>query len=142
MHTTRLVLFGLCLAANAESGLPPKYKALPDFRVPDEFRKVQDFHPIGYLEDYPVANVSAKLPPVLRESLRKLFIAAHDATQEKYQQDYLIDVNCPIVKLLRSNYPEIDQLLRNRAQVTLLGTITDRLKEPSDPSPPKAPAPR
>jgi hypothetical protein len=103
-----LLLLSMVLCPRVEAGLPQeKYKHLPDFQVPKEFSTVQSFHPIVYLESYPVSDPGARLSSTQKERLARLVIAAARSCRKKYQQDYLIRRDSPIMKLLEHNVPEV-----------------------------------
>jgi hypothetical protein len=79
------------------------YQHLPDFAIPKEFGSIHSYHPVAYLESYPIGNRNATLPREQKEKLGRLFVAAHDACVKKYRQDCPLSPDTPIYKLLVAN---------------------------------------
>jgi hypothetical protein len=112
------------------------------FGVPEEFFDNHEFHPLSYLEAYCVEDTRADLSGELKESLARLFVAAHEACSEKYGQDYLLPSDTRLLKLLEHNYPEVGRVPRVKiGRAVFLGDIAAALRNRevgdrrSDPAP-------
>jgi hypothetical protein len=105
---------------------------LSEFRIPREFESEQSFHPVGYLECCPVADVKKTLTPEDRTRLVKLFLAAHDACMRKYHQSYFISTKVPLYQLLAGNEPRVAKLRpQEGGNVVYLGSIAQVLRNES-----------
>jgi hypothetical protein len=126
---------GVCvwLVAVAAHGsgapLARPYWHQPNFAVPTAFYSIQSYHPVTYLETYPVADTAAKLSADQKRRLARLFVAAYDACQHKYHQDYLLRTNAPIYELLVANDRRVAELPpREGGHVMFLGSIAGVLR--------------
>lgn len=63
--------------------------------------------PVTYLEKLQVKDVNRKLSEQERHGICRLFIKAHLVTQKKYQQDYLLNINAPVYRLFKANFPDV-----------------------------------
>ncbi len=79
-------------------------KHLEDFNIPDQFISDVDFHPLGYLETYPVEKRKVLLGKSEQKALGCLFVVAAYSVKKKYEQDYLIATDVPIYHLLKKNF--------------------------------------
>jgi len=84
-----------------------EYEPYPNFQIPPEFIEIHSYHPVTYLELYPVKDPSKQLDKNEKRDLAILVIAANEACLKKYHQSYFIDTNCPIFKLILTNFPKL-----------------------------------
>ncbi len=100
-----------------------EYHHLNLYLTPPGFLEEYEFHPVGYLESYPVADPLKKLKGQEKENLRVLFINAAKACKEKYHQDYPLSTYVPIYKLLAANFPSVRGAEGEGGNVAFLGQI-------------------
>ncbi len=110
-----LITFAMMSSSAGESF----YNHLDNYEVPKEFYNTVDFHPLGYLETFPVENEIKILDRNLKNQLACLFINASQSILKKYKQDYLMSTEIPIYKLLKFNYPSIVILEKKRSHIFL-----------------------
>jgi hypothetical protein len=133
-NTMRITLSALAwlVTAVARGGAAPPsrpYWHQANFAVPKAFYSVRDYHPVAYLETYPVADTTEKLSADQKRRLIQLFLAAYDACQRKYHQDYLLHTNAPIYELLVANDRRVADLPpREGGRVMFLGAIASVLR--------------
>jgi hypothetical protein len=68
--------------------------------------------PASCLEDMKVRDVNRSLNSRQRHQLAYLFIKSYVVSIVKYKQDYPVDPNAPVCKLLIANFPEVGQVKR------------------------------
>jgi hypothetical protein len=68
--------------------------------------------PASCLEDMNVANVNRHLNERERHQLAYLFAKSYVVSIVKYRQDYYVNPNAPISRLMKSNFPEFKDPLR------------------------------
>ena len=104
-----------------------EYSHLPDFAIPERFFTDGDYLPVSYLSSYPI-DTKKLLSTELQHKLGCLFIAASIATNSKYEQDYLLEIEAPIFQVLLTYYPNlsIEKYVRGNY---FLGDIADGLKK-------------
>lgn len=99
------------------------------FAVPAGFFNDPDFHPVGYLTSFPVANENARLPAERKSALRRLFLAAYCACKAKLGQDYPLSTSTPLYRLLKANYPEVKGAEGEGGKVVMLGRLATSLED-------------
>jgi hypothetical protein len=68
--------------------------------------------PASCLEDMKVINVNRQLNSAQRHQLAYLFAKSYVVSTEQYHQDYYVDPNAPILRLMMANFPEFKDPLR------------------------------
>ena len=121
-------LLWILLIASCQAGLK-EGEHIADFGVPGRFYEDQDFHPLHYLESYPVNNTSQKLNPKQKKRLGLLFIEAACACKKKYHQDYPLNTSAPLYRLLRTNFPQVASREAEGGHVIFLGDIAKMLEK-------------
>lgn len=116
MKTSRILLFiGLFLAAACTSSGGGKGT---DFSVPAGFLSDPDLVPASWIEKFQV-DPATELAPEQVNQLEALFIAAYDASMQKYQQDYLIPASADLYQLLKRHHPALETLEAEGGRVSL-----------------------
>jgi hypothetical protein len=128
-HAVMAVLIACMGAAGTEAGLP-RYKHLPRYAVPVQFWTEHSFHPVGYLEDYPVQVPTVLLDQVEKAALADLFRAAHYACRFKYRQSYFLQTDAPVYRLLKRQYPGLASLEGEGRRVVYLESVATFLERP------------
>ncbi len=104
-----------------------EYSHLPNFAIPERFFTDYDYLPVSYLSSYPI-DTKKLLSTELQHKLGCLFIAASIASYSKYEQDYLLEIEAPILQVLLAYYPNlsIEKYVRGNY---FLGDIAESLKK-------------
>lgn len=82
-----------------------------DFSIPAGFTSDPDLLPSGWIQRFDV-DPAAELTPEQAGQLEALFIAAYDASMQKYRQDYLIPADTRLFRLLSRYRPALDAIPR------------------------------
>jgi hypothetical protein len=98
--------------------------------VPVQFWTEQSFHPVGYLEDYPVHDPTTLLPEGEKAALANLFRAAHYACRFKFRQSYLVKTQAPLYRLLKRQYPGLASLEGEGRRIVYLEKVSTFLEAP------------
>ena len=79
---------------------------------------------IDYLEKLPVADTARALSADEKHKLCRLFAKAYVSSIRQHGQDYPLNTNAPVYRLLAANFPAVKERAREGGAIIFLGAIT------------------
>ena len=110
-------------------GLAQEGNSIPSFEVPAFLFDDPSQHPVDYLASYPVPDATTRLNFEERERLVFLFLTAAQACEERESQDSALRTCSPLYVLLKSNFPDIAFVEREKGEFVFLADIAGPLSD-------------